>query len=147
MVGAAVPIVELSSDSQLLIERAAIAATVAVLLATLGGLFASLVLSRSLARIAVKTERIRDLDFNDRNPVESRITEIVRLSDSVERMREGLEVFGRYVSKTLVHQIMRSPETAGVGGTRREITVMFTDIEGFSRISETREPELLTSRL
>ena len=62
-------------------------------------------------------------------------------------MREGLEVFGRYVSKNLVHQIMRSPETAGVGGRRREITVMFTDIEGFSRIAETMEPELLTSRL
>ena len=147
MVGAAVPIVELSTDSQLLIERAAIAAAVAVLLATLGGLLASLVLSRSMARIAAKTERIRDLDFSDRVPVESRITEIVRLSDSVERMREGLEVFGRYVSKNLVHQIMRSPATAGVGGTRREITVMFTDIEGFSRLSETMEPELLTSRL
>ena len=147
MVGAAVPIVELSTDSQLLIERAAIAATVAVLLATLGGLFASLVLSRSIARIAAKTERIRDLDFEDRVPVESRITEIVRLSESVEHMREGLEVFGRYVSKNLVHQIMRSPGTAGVGGTRREITVMFTDIEGFSRLSETMEPELLTSRL
>lgn len=147
MVGAAVPIVELSTDSQLLIERAAIAGAVAVLLATLGGLLASLVLSRSMARIAAKTERIRDLDFTDRVPVESRITEIVRLSDSVERMREGLEVFGRYVSRNLVHQIMRSPDTAAVGGTRREITVMFTDIEGFSRISETMEPELLTSRL
>ena len=56
-------------------------------------------------------------------------------------------MFGRYVSKNLVHQIMRSPETAGVGGTRREITVMFTDIEGFSLLSETMEPELLTSRL
>ena len=147
MVGAGVPIVELSSDSQLLLERAAIAAAVAVLLATLGGLLASLVLSRSMARIAAKTERIRDLDFTDRVPVDSRITEIVRLSDSVERMREGLEVFGRYVSKNLVHQIMRSPATAGVGGTRREITVMFTDIEGFSRLAETMEPELLTSRL
>ncbi len=147
MVGAAVPIVELSSDSQLLIERAAVAGAVAVLLATLGGLLASLMLSRSMARIAAKTERIRDLDFSDRVPIDSRITEIVRLSDSIERMREGLEVFGRYVSKNLVHQIMRSPETAGVGGTRREITVMFTDIEGFSRISETMEPELMTSRL
>ncbi|MBI3197316.1 MAG: hypothetical protein HYZ40_07365 [Rhodospirillales bacterium] len=29
----------------------------------------------------------------------------------------------------------------------REVTVMFTDIEGFSRLSETMEPELLTSRL
>jgi len=147
MVAAAVPIVELSVDSQTLLERAALAAAVAVALAILGVLFASFVLSRSMSRIAAKTERIRDLDFSDRTRVESRITEIVRLSDSVERMREGLEVFGRYVSKNLVHQIMRSPETAGVGGRRREITVMFTDIEGFSRISETMQPELLTSRL
>jgi adenylate cyclase len=34
-----------------------------------------------------------------------------------------------------------------VGGERRELTVLFSDIEGFSRISETMEPELLTSRL
>jgi adenylate cyclase len=147
LVAAAVPIVELSADSQTLIERAAIAGTVAEMMAILGVLLASFMLSRSISRIAAKTERIRDLDFSDRTRVDSRITEIMRLSDSVERMREGLEVFGRYVSKNLVQQIMRSPETAGVGGRRREITVMFTDIEGFSRIAETMEPELLTSRL
>ena len=147
MVAAAVPISELAVDSRTLLERAGLAAAVAVALAILGVLLASFLLSRSISRIAAKTERIRDLDFSDRTRVESRITEIVRLSDSVERMREGLEVFGRYVSKHLVQQIMRSPETAGVGGVRREITVMFTDIEGFSRIAETMEPELLTSRL
>ncbi len=146
-IAAAVPIVELSADSQTLLERAALAAAISVGLAVTGALFAALLLSRSLSRIAGKTERIRRLDFSDKTPVESRITEIARLSDSIERMREGLEVFGRYVSKDLVHQIMRSPETAGVGGTRREITVMFTDIEGFSLLSETMEPELLTDRL
>jgi adenylate cyclase len=146
-IAAAVPLVELSADSQTLLERAALAAAVAVGLAAGGALLAALLLSRSLARIVGKTERIRNLDFSDRVPVVSRITEIARLSASIERMREGLEVFGRYVSKNLVHQIMRSPETAGVGGTRREITVMFTDIEGFSLLSETMEPELLTSRL
>jgi len=147
MVAAAVPISELAVDSRTLLERAAITAAIAVALAIFGVLLASFVLSRSISRIAVKTERIRNLDFSDRTQVRSRITEIVRLSDSIERMREGLEVFGRYVSKQLVHQIMRSPESAGVGGMRREITVMFTDIEGFSRIAETMEPELLTSRL
>ena len=146
-IAAAVPLAELSADSRTLLERAALAAAVAVGLAAGGALLAALLLSRSLARIAGKTERIRNLDFSDRVPVRSRITEIARLSASIERMREGLEVFGRYVSKNLVHQIMRSPETAGVGGTRREITVMFTDIEGFSLLSETMEPELLTSRL
>jgi adenylate cyclase len=147
MVAAAVPLSELAVDSRTLLERAGLTAAVAVAMAIFGVLLASFVLSRSISRIAAKTERIRDLDFSDRTRVESRITEIVRLSDSVERMREGLEVFGRYVSKHLVQQIMHSPETAGVGGMRREITVMFTDIEGFSRITETMEPELLTSRL
>jgi adenylate cyclase len=130
-----------------LLQRAAIAAAVAVGLAILAALVASLLVSRSIAHLAAKTERIRRLDFSDQQPVQSRIREIVRLSDAVERMREGLEIFGRYVSKDLVHQIMRSPESSGVGGTRREITVMFTDIEGFSLLSETMEPELLTSRL
>src|SRR6185369_5938835 len=104
-------------------------------------------LSRSMGRLTVKTQRIRELDFSDRVPVKSRITEVLRLSDSVERMREGLEVFGLYVSKELVRQIMRSPASTGIGGERRDVTVMFTDIEGFSRISEDIAPELLTSRL
>ena len=147
VVGTAVPSAELAAGSHALLRRAALAAAIAVAFAVLGALVASLLVSRSMARIAAKTERIRNLDFSDREPVRSRISEIVRLSDSIERMREGLEVFGRYVSKDLVHQIMRSPQSTGVGGTRREVTVMFTDIEGFSLLSETMEPELLTSRL
>ena len=147
VIGAAVPVLELTAESRVLLQRAGAAAAIAVALAALGALAASLILSRSIARIALKTESIRRLDFSDQQPVRSRITEIVRLSDAVENMREGLEIFGRYVSKDLVQQIMRSPESSGVGGTRREITVMFTDIEGFSRLTETMEPELLTSRL
>ena len=147
VIAAAVPVLELTAESRVLLQRAAIAAAVAVALAALGALAASLILSRSITRIALKTERIRQLDFSDQQPVQSRITEIVRLSDAVENMRAGLEIFGHYVSKNLVQQIMRSPESSGVGGTRREITVMFTDIEGFSLLTETMEPELLTSRL
>lgn len=147
VVAAAVPVRELTAASRVLLQRAAIAAAVAVGLAILAALIASLLVSRSIAHLAAKTERIRRLDFSDHQPVQSRIREIVRLSEAVERMREGLEIFGRYVSKDLVHQIMRSPEASGIGGTRREITVMFTDIEGFSLLSETMEPELLTSRL
>ncbi|MBV8191887.1 MAG: hypothetical protein JO339_31955 [Alphaproteobacteria bacterium] len=148
VIAAAVPLVELSADSHTLIRRAALAAGVAVLLATAGCLIAAWLLSRSIARIVDKTERIRQLDFSGSSgPVDSRITEIVQLSDSIERMSSGLEVFGRYVSKKLVDQIMRSPDSAAVGGTRRTVTVMFTDIQSFSLLSETMEPELLTSRL
>jgi len=146
-IAAAVPVEELSADSRVLLDRAAVAAALAIGLAILGVLVTSLLVSRSTSRLAAKTERIRHLDFSDIEPVHSRITEIRRLSDAIERMREGLEVFGRYVSKDLVTQIMRSPTATGLGGTRRNLSVMFTDIEGFSRISESMEPELLTSRL
>jgi adenylate cyclase len=147
VVAAAVPMGEISAASHELLWRSALAGVSAVLLAVVAALLVSLLLSRSIGRVAAKTERIRDLDFSDRAPVESRIREIRRLSGAVERMREGLEVFGRYVSKDLVREIMRHPESAGVGGTRRDLTVMFTDIEGFSRLSEGMVPELLTNRL
>ncbi len=146
-VGAAVPVEELRAESQALLRHSAIMAGGTVAAAVIAILLAALLLSRSMARLAVKTERIRNLDFSDTMPVRSHIAEVHRLSDAVERMREGLEVFGRYVSKGLVTQIMHSPQSAGVGGTRREMTVMFTDIEGFSRLSEGIEPELLTNRL
>jgi adenylate cyclase len=146
-IAAAVPVAELSAASDALLVRAALAGAVAVVIAILAVLAVSLLLSRSMARLAAKTERIRQLDFSDHVPVTSRITEIFRLSAAIERMREGLEVFGLYVSRELVGEIMRAPARTGLGGTRRQLTVMFTDIEGFSRISERIEPELLTSRL
>jgi adenylate cyclase len=146
-VAAAVPVEELTVISRALLQRGAYAGAAAVGLAILAVLLVSFMLTRSMTRLAAKTQRIRDLDFTETVPVRSRITEILRLSEAVERMREGLEVFGHYVSKNLVRQIMRSPASAGVGGERRDVTVMFTDIEGFSRISEDIAPELLTSRL
>lgn len=146
-VAAAVPVDELFAVSRGLLERTAIVAVAAVVLAIGAVLVASFLLSRAIGRIVTKTEQIRSLDFSNRTPVKSSITEVRRLSASVERMREGLEVFGRYVSKDLVRQVMRSTEGVAVGGVRRDVTVMFTDIEGFSRLSENIEPELLTSRL
>ena len=147
VVAAAVPVVELSADSRALLAKSAIAAAIAVGVAVLAALAGSLLLSRPLTLIARKTERIRHLDFGDRAPVRSRIAEVARLSEAVERMRDGLETFGHYVSRGLVEQIMRSPERTGLRGARRDVTVMFTDIEGFARIAEQLRPEVLTRRL
>ena len=146
-IGVAVPEEELSAASKALLQRAAIIAAGALAIAALAVLGVSLLMSRAVRRIAQRTERIRNLDFSDPEPVTSSITELRQLSDSVENMRQGLQIFGRYVSKDLVAQILRAPEDAGVGGEQRELTVMFTDVEGFSFISESIDPKLLTSRL
>ena len=86
------------ATSKALLQRAAIIAAGALAIAALAVLGVSLLMSRAVRRIAQRTERIRNLDFSDPEPVTSSITELRQLSDSVENMRQGLQIFGRYVS-------------------------------------------------
>ncbi|MCE9573705.1 MAG: adenylate/guanylate cyclase domain-containing protein [Deltaproteobacteria bacterium] len=55
--------------------------------------------------------------------------------------------FGRYVSKTLVERVLAHPELARLGGERRTLSVLFSDIRGFSRIAESLAPEALVDYL
>lgn len=52
--------------------------------------------------------------------------------------------FSRYVSPALVEQLSRNPERLKLGGELRELTIMFCDIRGFTRLSEGRDPQDLT---
>jgi adenylate cyclase len=44
--------------------------------------------------------------------------------------------FGTYLSPDLVAQLQRQPELLKLGGTEQELTIMFTDVRGFTTISE-----------
>jgi adenylate cyclase len=52
--------------------------------------------------------------------------------------------FGRYLSPILVEELTRHPERLKLGGEMRELTLMFCDIRGFTRIAEGLRPEELT---
>lgn len=61
--------------------------------------------------------------------------------------RERAEIrgaFGMYLSPDLVEQLARNPSLLQLGGELREITVMFTDVRGFTTISEQFDPHGLT---
>jgi adenylate cyclase len=62
-----------------------------------------------------------------------------------KRKVKGL--FGRYVSKDVFNQLMAHPERAELGGNRREMTVLFSDIRGFTAVTEKGEPEALVAQL
>jgi adenylate cyclase len=55
--------------------------------------------------------------------------------------------FSQYVQGTLVDRILADPARVKLGGVRRELTVLFSDIRGFSRFSEGLEPEQLSAFL
>lgn len=57
------------------------------------------------------------------------------------------KLFGRYVSKDVYAQLLEHPETAELGGKRRDMSVLFSDIRGFTSVTEKGNPEELVSQL
>lgn len=58
-----------------------------------------------------------------------------------------LKAFAQSVSKEVADEIARDPRKLGLGGARREMTVMFTDLANFTTLSEAVEVEKLASTL
>ena len=56
-------------------------------------------------------------------------------------------VFSQYVSRPVVDRILSNPRRAKLGGERKELTVMFSDIRGFSHVAEGMAPEELAAFL
>ena len=67
-------------------------------------------------------------------------------SEQAQRRRIR-SAFGQYLSPTLVEQLAQSPEKLVLGGEQREMTIMFSDVRGFTTISELfkDDPQGLTS--
>jgi adenylate cyclase len=55
--------------------------------------------------------------------------------------RKMKKLFGQYVSKDVYDQLVANPGLARLGGQRREMTVLFSDIRGFTTVSEKGQPE------
>jgi adenylate cyclase len=56
-------------------------------------------------------------------------------------------VFGKYVSPVVRDTLIKNPEKLNLGGEKRDITIFFSDIRGFTPISEKLDPEELTHLL
>ena len=85
------------------------------------------------------------------------ITELVELRDAVKAMERikklnaqlGLRnkllsaTFGRFLSDEIVKELLDTPGGLQLGGKKKHITVMMSDLRGFTQISETLEPSQL----
>lgn len=55
--------------------------------------------------------------------------------------------FNHYLSTDVINEILDDPARLRLGGEKRQLTAMFTDVKGFSSISETLDPEELVKLL
>jgi class 3 adenylate cyclase len=107
----------------------------------------SALLSRPVLRLAAGTRAIASGNFEVAVPVTTR-DEIGLLTDSFNRMARSLRekemikrAFTRYVAREVVDEILKDPERPVVKGERRDVTVLFCDLRGFTTLAERLSPE------
>lgn len=69
---------------------------------------------------------------------------LAKAQDTLQQQRRAAQVrrtFGRYLSDEIVDTILESPGQLRLGGEKRQVTIMMSDLRGFSTISERLEPE------
>jgi adenylate cyclase len=97
-------------------------------------------LSGSLRALARETDNIQKFRFTNDAQLHSPIREIDELGRSVSTMRTLIQTFSNFVPKRLVQQLVETGNAMTLGGTRREVTILFTDVADFTGITEHRDP-------
>ncbi|MET0962016.1 MAG: adenylate/guanylate cyclase domain-containing protein [Noviherbaspirillum sp.] len=69
------------------------------------------------------------------------LASVLRHRASERRQRWVRQAFARYVSPNLVAHLVDHPQQLELGGRRQDCSFVFTDLEGFTRLMESREPE------
>ena len=128
--------------------------TVLMIAAGIGGAVGlATLLSRPIFRLVEGTRAIAGGNFNVVLPVPSR-DEIGMLTESFNQMARSLRekemikrAFTRYVAREVVEEILKDPERLVLTGQRREVTVLFCDVRGFTPLSERLSPEEVVALL
>ena len=119
--------------------QSSILAGIAVLVLSLGAaILLGHVIAAPIKRLAAGAQRVGALDLSN---VEALPPSVIReLNDEAHAfntMLAGLRSFETYVPRTLVRRLIAKGEHQDVRSITRELTVMFTDIVGFTSQSET----------
>ncbi|MDP1752253.1 MAG: adenylate/guanylate cyclase domain-containing protein [Reyranella sp.] len=137
----------LSYEGARLVREATVDITTSASGAVLMYYWISQALTRPITRLDVGMRQVADGNFTVRLPVTSD-DEVGHAASGFNRMVEGLaerqylrDTFGKYVSESVAAAILDGNEHTGRAvDTTAEATLMFTDIEGFTGLSERMTP-------
>ncbi len=103
-------------------------------------------LTRPISALTGAVSRVADGDLSQALPVRSG-DEVGVLTGAFNGMVEGLRqrdlirnAFGRYVSPEVAKTLLESPDGLRLGGHKREITVLMSDLRGYTRFAEHGDP-------
>jgi adenylate cyclase len=130
-----------ASDFLATIERNAMLliaalAFLTLLIATLAVLSANRLIGTPLLRIAGQLRHIESFELGGIVRLNSPLRELDNLSAVLTQMSRGLASFQKYIPTSLVRTLVARGVEASPGGRQQVLTVLFTDIVGFTGLSE-----------
>jgi adenylate cyclase len=111
-------------------------AVLTILMAALAILAANRLIGTPLARIAGELKHIESFDLANVRHIPSHLRELDGLSAALVQMSRGLASFQKYMPTALVRTLVSRGIEARPGGRQETLTVLFTDIAGFTSLSE-----------
>ena len=100
-------------------------------------------MSASLKRITTQAGRLRTLMVPDEAPISSQILEIQQLADTMVLAQRTIWSFAQFVPRDIVKGILDGSISTDLGGFRREVTILFTDVQNFTGMAEAANPDVL----
>jgi adenylate cyclase len=104
-------------------------------------------ITRPIRSMSRDLRRVGELRFSSLPPARSFIHEMDTMARTLSAMKAGLRSFALYVPVELVRATLNSGREVVPGGEMRVLTVLFTDVDGFTKIAETLPPERLSHDL
>jgi class 3 adenylate cyclase len=101
---------------------------------------------KPLYKVRDEILKLKDLDVSEHIEFKSNITEVNDMIDATDKVKTGLRSFAKYVPDKVVKQLISQGKDAKIGGEKEYVTILFSDIEGFTSISENNDVhEVVTS--
>lgn len=126
---------------------------IGLLLGGIGAFVMATVMVKPIKLLVSGVRAIGEGKFHQRINIRRR-DEIGELTLAFNDMAKGLEerefirtTFQKFVHKDIVNELLKSPDKVKVGGERKKVTVLFTDIRGFTPLSEKLSPEEVVAML
>jgi adenylate cyclase len=103
------------------------------------GLLLGRAVGAALTRVVVETREVQRLNFDGTLPG-SRFLEIEHIFRTYDRLKVGLRAFEKYVPMRLVRMLLQDQTDPQLGGRLETLTIFFSDIRGFTSLSERMTP-------
>jgi adenylate cyclase len=136
IVGTLVPEAYFLADLQASMRRVLLVAAFLVAACLAGGALILRATRRDLGGLIRELRRLRQFDFAPTPVARVAFEDVREAADSLEQAKTALRALGKYVPLDLVRQLYQSRREPTLGGRAQDVSMVFSDIEGFTSVSE-----------